>query len=529
MAILYKVSGYTLENSVAASNWIAVYKADRSDQPSMGEMLASGLSDANGVFELTWNDWAGEIFVVAADPTAATKYETKIYDWLYGQTAGYDPLYNNVVSLMHMTGANDGQVVLDEVTENVITVVGDAKTSTVTSKFGGSSLRLDGDKDWLVLPYRSEFQLEYQDWCLEMWVRLDAVSGYQTFFDSRSQAAGDTHCPILFRSNGANLEMYVGKTSSSWKGWNSAPGLQADVWHHVAGTADSGVYRLFLDGIQIDSFIEGSPVMTHSRDITIGCRDQFGEPMTGYIDDLRWTIGAPRYVTNFSVPSEEFHGNIDPYFTQVVSLLHMDGTDDGTIFVDEIGHACAAVGNARTKTDHFKFGGSSLFSDGNSDRVTITYDNSFLLGTDDFTIECWLRVQAYDGTSAIWANRISTQYGQFLLHLNSSGALYAYFQKATSQWFSLNTGSAAIPLNQWKHIAVTRRGQTFTLFVDGEQLVSSIFADPIISPVQNNIFLMSESNGGNCLHGHMDDFRLTVGTSRYNDDFAPPTKQHPDS
>lgn len=80
----YHVTGTTQENGSPAANLIIVYRADRDSMVDFGTELGRAYADGLGVFEVTWLDYAGYIFVIAMDPTTGTKYDSKIIDWLYG-------------------------------------------------------------------------------------------------------------------------------------------------------------------------------------------------------------------------------------------------------------------------------------------------------------------------------------------------------------------------------------------------------------------------------------------------------------
>ena len=82
----------------------------------------------------------------------------------------------------------------------------------------------------------------------------------------------------------------------------------------------------------------------------------------------------------------------DPYWANVVLLLHMDGTDGSTTFTDSSSYARAmtAAGNAQIDTAEFKFGTASGLFDGTGDSVQTPNGADFqFLG--DFTVEAWVR------------------------------------------------------------------------------------------------------------------------------------------
>ena len=81
----------------------------------------------------------------------------------------------------------------------------------------------------------------------------------------------------------------------------------------------------------------------------------------------------------------------DPYFYSNSLLLYGDGVDASTAIVDSSlnNHAITVNGDAQISTNQSKFGGSSLYFDGNGDYLTSPTNTDFEFGTGDFTVELW--------------------------------------------------------------------------------------------------------------------------------------------
>ena len=58
---------------------------------------------------------------------------------------------------------------------------------------------------------------------------------------------------------------------------------------------------------------------------------------------------------------------VDDSYTK--ALLHMDGADGSTTFIDESGKTWTRAGNAQIDTSQYKFGGASGLFDGSGDWV----------------------------------------------------------------------------------------------------------------------------------------------------------------
>ena len=74
-----------------------------------------------------------------------------------GTTTG-DVYYPQTSLLMHFNGTNGSTTMTDNSKNNfAVTAVGNAQLSTAQSKFGGSSLLLDGTGDYLTFASNSQF------------------------------------------------------------------------------------------------------------------------------------------------------------------------------------------------------------------------------------------------------------------------------------------------------------------------------------------------------------------------------------
>jgi hypothetical protein len=91
------------------------------------------------------------------------------------------------------------------------------------------------------------------------------------------------------------------------------------------------------------------------------------------------------------------------------------------------------------------------------------------------------------------------------------------------------TGVTVIPANTWTHVAVSRSGTTFRLFVNG---VVDATATSSSSQTLNaaDIFYVGRSgyDSGRIVTGYLDDVRITKGIARYTSNFTPQTSQWQD-
>jgi hypothetical protein len=233
-------------------------------------------------------------------------------------------------------------------------------------------------------------------------------------------------------------------------------------------------------------------------------------------------------LTNTSQPA-------DPYYGAVSLLLHGDGADGSTQVIDSsVNPKTVTVnGNAQISTTESKLNGSSLKFDGSGDYLTIPALSDFDFGTGDFTVEFWSYIVS---TSDDWGRIIEcgayNDTNTWRINYNSrSDALM--FQCSNSSGSRSEIATTTSGLNEWRHYAVTRSGNTIRMFVNGIREGTTLtFTDSFDAPTQLGglsigVGLSSVNYGtslNNYLNGYIDDLRITKGVARYTSNFTPPTQ-----
>jgi len=213
----------------------------------------------------------------------------------------------------------------------------------------------------------------------------------------------------------------------------------------------------------------------------------------------------------------------DPYFSSVVALLKGNGSNGSTTITDSspLASNWTAGGNAVLSTTQSKYGGTSIYFDGNGDWVVPTAASSnFTFGTGDFTIEGWFRFLT-DVTSlkVLWNGRPNNTTGFYSQVFVQTGKIIDYLNN--------QTGTTTISLNQWYHVAQCRSGTTTRIFVNGN--VDATYTDttnylggssrPMVGSLGYDPSLTQYA-----LNGYVDDFRITKGVARYTAAFPPPSE-----
>lgn len=220
----------------------------------------------------------------------------------------------------------------------------------------------------------------------------------------------------------------------------------------------------------------------------------------------------------------------DPYWANVVALLHMDGADGSTTFTDSSGKRTVTVGNsAQIDTARSKFGGASaLFTRSTADYLKFDSHADWNFAAADFTVEFWVYKSAHSTGS--WVNlfrdRDGDTYGSFVLldnRLSSTGSM-AFSAGTTGTSYNIVDGAdvGPLPLNEWTHIAIERYGANLSLYIAGSTRgtwnigTNALAWNSAWQPV-----LGGQSTPNRTLAGWIDEFRVTKGAARYRGGFMP--------
>ena len=215
-----------------------------------------------------------------------------------------------------------------------VTANGDAQIDTAQSKFGGASALFDGAGDYLSMD-KTVGDFGSNTFTVEAWVRVPSADGafeniasiwHGSTANNRSWFLGiddnTQHIVFFWYDSGGAIDTSVESTGV----------LTSGNWHHVAVTNDGSNFRLFLDGTLEDSgAAETIRAAVAGSSLTIGGNYDASLPVNGNIDEVRISNTA-RYTSNFTPSTSAFTNDAN-----TTLLLHMNGTDGSTTFVDDNG------------------------------------------------------------------------------------------------------------------------------------------------------------------------------------------------
>jgi hypothetical protein len=203
--------------------------------------------------------------------------------------AASDPNYANVVSLLHMDGANGSTTFTDQ-KGIVYTPNNGASLSTANAKFGTAAADFSTGNAYASASNAS-ISLGSGDFTIEAWVLLPASTGANRMICLAS-----------------GIQFYVTASSQlAYSATGSAAGgsITYGVYHHTALSRASGTVRVFLDGTQVGTVSDATNFTDTSVFLGI-FSNGVSIPLQGYVDEFRITKGVARYAANFTPPTAAF-------------------------------------------------------------------------------------------------------------------------------------------------------------------------------------------------------------------------------
>lgn len=303
-----------------------------------------------------------------------------------------------------------------------------------------------------------------------------------------------------------------------FQGWNTlfltATEPPRNQWNHIAVSRSGTTLSMFLNGTRVAT-ATNSTNFSDTTNITVGGPNGTSN-FIGYISNARVVKGTAVYdptQTSITVPTSPLTAITN---TQFLTNFTNAGITDATAK-----NVFETLGNAQISTTQSRFGGSSMYFDGNGDYLILpdSTKENLRFGTGDFTIEFWAWKSA-NGTSGfdtpISVGSTGNFNGGFAVELSASRGFCFLYDAAVRISFSLNPNDST-----WHHYAVVRNGSTFALYRDGVQLTTATLTPTLgITGFAN---IANGANGTTFFNGYIDDLRVTKGFARYTTNFVPPT------
>jgi hypothetical protein len=375
-----------------------------------------------------------------------------------------------------------------------------------------------------------------------------------------------------------------------------------NTWHHLAVVRSGTALVIYVDGVSQGSATNSTDIASGTKLSLGGLfAGGYIQDYTGYIDDVRITRAA-RYTGTFTPPTATYQigtytaaqtlpvtitgsgggsglswssvpasatasgtaGQIahdasriyvctatntwkrtlisswvsDPYFADVVLLMHGDGS-----FTDSSSYARAATSyDAVSASGSAKFGSGSLSFDGTNDYLSFPTATSLDLG-NTYTIEAWIYPNSSSLSGGVVSRSLYYSTGSngelsgtwggctaSIRGIDSAMRFYFFATNNTNEQY-VDVSQSYFPANTWTHVAMVRSGTTGTIYADGAQVgtisglnSTSANSQPLLIGTWKYVVAGSDTFAG-YWNGRIDDLRITKGVART---ITVPTAAYPD-
>ena len=181
-------------------------------------------------------------------------------------------------------------------------------------------------------------------------------------------------------------------------------------------------------------------------------------------------------------------------------------------------------------------GYGSVSFDGTGDCLTIADTSDLEFGSDDFTIEAFIKYTGNPGTGnstyaifSKWDNQGAPADKGFILRISDDGGgdNLQWFYTTNGSTNKITTGNTVLSPNTWYHIAFVRNGSTGKFYIDGTQDSATVsFGSDSIKDTGNNFRIGANLDVGSInqeFNGLISNVRVTRQTALYTSNFTAPT------
>jgi hypothetical protein len=253
----------------------------------------------------------------------------------------------------------------------------------------------------------------------------------------------------------------------------------------------------------------------------------------GKIKHNKYSLERKTMTNSLLLASAKSNNNKDPYWANVVSLLHFDGSNGSTNFVDQVSGNTWTASSATISTTEAKFGTSSGYFNGGSAIYTGASTNWTFSG--EFTMEGWVYF-----LNLATNNASLSPSNQYIFDIGANGTYLRILTSGYSgspngwtlyQYITADMNYSTVPVvNQWYYWVLQRNSANLlSLYLNGSLVASTTLSSTLGSDSTLTLgnYTSGESYG---LNGYMDEVRITNGVARYSGSTIPiPTAPFPNS
>ena len=414
---------------------------------------------------------------------------------------------NDSDTLFLLQSGTDGSQTFTDSSSGSHSITANGGVRWFAPKIGAGAMVFDGTGDWLTVPDSVDWNFGTGDFAVECWVNLADVSGNDRFFgqfddmDDRWYIGHDSGSVLLYAKNGGTEVAHYQNASATL--------LSNYTWYHVAVVRSGSTVYCFIDGTST-TFTENTAIATMpncSSTLFVADNGRDLSEMEGYMNDARISRFA-RYTSNFSEPTTALTDDIN-----TVLLINGDSVQ-GTEFQDK------STGLAISEESRMKF-------DGNGDYLSVPYSSDWRFGSDNFTVEFWLKASTIEDANLIRFGENSDDTRSWYTFLNSDGTItFGINSDGTGSGWDYYATTGTIFAGPWVHLAFVRNGTDFKTYLNGVADATDMTSSKSAYAATKSLYIAAYGDGSYELDGYMDEIRIS-NSARYTTTFTPQTRGNP--
>jgi len=343
---------------------------------------------------------------------------------------------------------------------------------------------------------------------IEGWINTNAVNVQGPWFQTSN---GTDQIGVMFRQNSTtNLAIQINRgVSGQAIVIDSAITVALNTWYHWAFVKSADGFAQF--------FLNGQPT-----------GDKVPISTAAGAANAASTSSTSTYAGRIAKNNAEARGigaNISDYRAYTIQKYAFDtpfipASTDPDILPD-------TPSGVSYSSNFAKITDGAVAFDGSGDYLSVANNSDFVVGTSDFTMECYVYQTSQSSESTVFGLKHTanaSSWRGYAFYITTGGALYWLGEDAASGGWDvlLNAGDGTISLNRWHHISATRDGTTFRLFIDGI-LQTSATSSVDLNDTGAGFYVGQTGYNTQYFNGFISNLRIIKGTALYTSNFTPPS------
>jgi hypothetical protein len=415
------------------------------------------------------------------------------------------------------------------------------RSNNSTAISAGNSVLFNGSNQYLSIASNSAFDFGAGDFTVEGWVYLNdnslpAIVGTRTNDTSSTirwcifVQSGFLTCDVWNTSN-ARIAQFAFQST-----------IPTGTWTHFVLVRSGTSFRLYQNGVQSTNGATSSDaVANNSTAINIG--SFIGSAISnlnGNISNLRIVKGTAVYTSNFTPSTTPLTAIANTSLLTCNAPTIVDSSNNNFTITN---NGAATVSSTVPFTASFvsapngvKFRnsnnsgtatptGNSVQFNGTSQYLSLPNNAALNLGSNNFTMEAFVYIPNVSGNKNIfYINGNNSSYSAICLYVQDSRFAFLATQTGGYPW-TLQIGAVGptISSNTWYHVAATRSGNSFYVFVNGTLVSGAPYS--LSGALYNGTtnIIGYQPTVPSYFNGYITNARVINGTALYTASFTAPT------